>query len=66
MPLIVEHEYPAARVQDKELLKPILAGSIDFTRHIDRAAAAMFALQNEVLPSQGIPVQGIGRQAFRS
>ena len=66
MPLIVEHEYGAARVQDKELLKPILAGSIDFTRHIDRAAAAMFALQSEVLPSQGIPVQGIGRQAFRS
>jgi sugar phosphate isomerase/epimerase len=66
MPLIVEHEYPAARVQDKELLKPILAGSIDFTRHIDRAAAAMYALQNEVLPSQGIPVQGVGRQAFRS
>jgi hypothetical protein len=66
MPLIVEHEYPAARVQDKELLKPILAGSIDFTRHIDRAAAAMYALQHEVLPSQGIPVQGVGRQAFRS
>ena len=66
MPLIVEHEYPAARVQDKELLKPILAGSIDFTRHIDRAAAAMHALQAEVLPSQGIPVQGVGRQAYRS
>ena len=66
MPLIVEHEYPAARVQDKELLLPILAGSIDFTRHIDRAAAAMYALQHQVLPSQGIPVQGVGRQAFRS
>jgi len=26
----------------------------------------MFALQNEVLASQGIPVQGIGRQAYRS
>ena len=66
MPLIVEHEYPAARVQDKDLLLPILAGSIDFTRHIDRAAAAMYALQHKVLPAQGIPVQGIGRQAFRS
>ena len=66
MPLIVEHEYPAARVQDKELLKPILAGSLDFTRHIDRAAAAMYALQNEVLSEQGIPIQGVGRQAFRS
>jgi sugar phosphate isomerase/epimerase len=65
-PLIVEHEYPAARVQEKDLLQPILAGSIDFTRHIDRAAAAMYALQHEVLASQDIPVQGIGRQAYRS
>jgi hypothetical protein len=47
-------------------LQPILAGSIDFTRHIDRAAAAMYALQHDVLASQGIPVQGIGRQPFRS
>jgi hypothetical protein len=53
-------------VQDKELLKPILQGSIAFTRHIDEAAAAMYALQHEVLASQGIPVQGVGRQAFRS
>jgi len=66
MPLIVEHEYPAARVQDRDLLLPILAGSIDFTRHIDRAAAAMYALQHQVLAAQGISVQGIGRQAFRS
>ena len=65
-PLIVEHEYPAARVQDKDLLRPILKGSMDFTRHIDRAAAAMYALQHEVLAAQGIPVQGIGREAFRS
>ncbi len=65
-PLIVEHEYPAARVQDRELLQPILAGSIDFTRHIDRAAAAMYSLQHQVLAAQGIPVQGVGRQAFRS
>ena len=63
---IVEHEYPSARVQDKELLKPILQGSIAFTRRIDEAAAAMYALQHEVLASQGIPVQGVGRQAFRS
>ena len=65
-PLIVEHEYPAARVQDKDLLRPILKGSMDFTRHIDRAAAAMYALQHEVLAAQGIPVQGVGREAFRS
>lgn len=66
MPLIVEHEYPSARVQDKDLLAPILQGSIAFTRHIDEAAAAMYALQNEVLGSQNIPVQGVGREAYRS
>jgi hypothetical protein len=65
-PLIVEHEYGPARVQDKAALLPILAGSIAFVRAIDRAAAAMYALQHEVLPAQGIPVQGVGRQAYRS
>jgi len=65
-PLIVEHEYPPARVQDKAALLPILKASIAFTRHIDRAAACMVALQQEVLPAQGIPVQGVGRQAYRS
>jgi sugar phosphate isomerase/epimerase len=64
--LVVEHEYPAARVQDKERLKPILQGSIAFTRKIDEPAACMYALQNEVLASQDIAVQGIGRQAYRS
>jgi len=65
-PLIVEHEYPPARVQDRAALLPILKGSIAFARAIDRAAAAMFALQREVLPAQGIPVQGVGREPFRS
>jgi sugar phosphate isomerase/epimerase len=65
-PLIVEHEYPPARVQEKQALLPILKGSIAFVRAIDRAAAAMHALQREVLPAQGIPVQGVGRQAYRS
>jgi sugar phosphate isomerase/epimerase len=65
-PLIVEHEYPRARIQDRERLKPILQGSIAFTRKIDEAAACMFALQNEVLAAQGIPVQGRGREAYRS
>lgn len=64
--LVVEHEYPKARIQDKERLKPILAGSIAFTRRIDEAAACMYALQSEVLKAQGIPVQGHGRQAYRS
>jgi sugar phosphate isomerase/epimerase len=65
-PLVVEHEYPRARVQDRERLKPILQGSIAFVRHIDEAAASMFALQHEVLAAQDIPVQGVGRQAYRS
>jgi len=65
-PLIVEHEYPKARIQDRERLKPILQGSIAFVRRIDQAAASMFALQHEVLGSQGIAVQGTGREAYRS
>lgn len=65
-PLIVEHEYGPARVQQKEKLAPILKGSIEFTRRIDQAAAAMYALQHEVLPAQGIPVQGVGREPYRS
>jgi sugar phosphate isomerase/epimerase len=64
--LVVEHEYPAARVQDKARLAPILQGSLAFTKAIDEAAAAMYALQHEVLAGQGIPVQGFGREAYRS
>jgi hypothetical protein len=64
--LVIEHEYPPARVQDRERLAPILKGSIAFTRAIDAAAAAMYALQSEVLAAQGILVQGVGREAFRS
>jgi sugar phosphate isomerase/epimerase len=64
--LVVEHEYPKARIQDKDRLAPILAGSIAFTRKIDEAAACMFALQHEVLAGQGIPVQGRGREPYRS
>jgi sugar phosphate isomerase/epimerase len=64
--LVVEHEYPPARIQDRAKLAPILKGSLAFTKAIDEAAAAMYALQHEVLASQGIPVQGVGRQAYRS
>ena len=64
--LVVEHEYPKARIQDKERVKPILQGSIAFVRHIDEAAACMYALQHEVLAAQNIPVQGVGREAYRS
>jgi sugar phosphate isomerase/epimerase len=64
--LVVEHEYPRARIQSRERLKPILQGSLAFVRHIDEAAASMYALQHEVLAAQGIPVQGVGREAFRT
>jgi sugar phosphate isomerase/epimerase len=64
--LVVEHEYPKARIQDRARLKPILQGSIAFVRHIDEAAASMFALQHDVLAAQDIPAQGVGRQPFRS
>ena len=65
-PLIVEHEYPPARVQERELLLPILKGSMTFARKIDEAAACMYGLQSEVLPGQGIPVQGVGREPYRT
>jgi len=65
-PLIVEHEYPKARIQDRARLLPILQGSIAFVRHIDAAAASMYALQHDVLKAQDIPIQGTGREAFRS
>jgi sugar phosphate isomerase/epimerase len=64
--LVVEHEYPKARIQDRERLKPILQGSIAFVRRIDEAAACMYALQHEVLAAQSIPTQGIGREPYRS
>jgi sugar phosphate isomerase/epimerase len=63
--LVVEHEYPKARIQDRNRLTPILQGSLAFIRSIDSAAASMYALQHEVLPSQGIAAQGIGRQPYR-
>jgi len=62
--LVIEHEYPRARVQEKRRLKPILQGSIAFARKIDEAAACMYALHHEVLPAQDIPVQGRGRVAY--
>jgi len=65
-PLVVEHEYPKARIQDRARLTPILQGSIAFVRRIDQAAASMYALQHEVLAAQDIPVQGTGRQPYRS
>src|ERR1043166_7108786 len=63
--LVVEHEYPDARIEDPKKLAPVLKGSIAFTRAIDEAAANMIALQ-KVIESQGIKVQGVGREAYRS
>ncbi len=63
--LVVEHEYPDARIQDPRKLAPVLQGSIAFTRAIDEAAASMFALWR-VLDGQGIKVQGVGREAYRT
>ena len=64
--LVVEHEYPPARIQDKAQLAPLLQASIDFCRATDEAAAAMFEIQQKLLPELNIPVQGIGREAYRS
>ena len=56
--LVVEHEFPGAKTQEREALAPILKGSLAFVRRIDEAAACLYALQHDVLPSQGIPSQG--------
>jgi len=64
--LVVEHEYPPARIQEKEKLGPLLKGSVDFCRAIDEAAAAMYSMQYEVMPGIDISVQGVGREAYRS
>ena len=43
-----------------------LQSSLAFVKAIDEAAAAMFALQHEVMAGQKIPIQGTGREAYRS
>jgi hypothetical protein len=48
--------------EDRDRLKPILQGSVAFVRRIDEAAACMHALQHE----EGIPIQGVGREPYRS
>jgi hypothetical protein len=55
--LVVEHEFPGAKTQDRERLTPILQGSIAFVRRMDEAAACLHALQHQVLPAQRIPAQ---------
>ena len=65
-PLVVEHEFPKARLQDRDASEADPAGSIAFVRRIDERRRACMRLQHEVLPAQGIPIQGVGRQAYRS
>ena len=64
--LVVEHEFQPARIQDRKRVTPILQGSIAFVRRIDEAAGCMYALQHEVMADQGLEVQGVGRQPYRS
>jgi sugar phosphate isomerase/epimerase len=65
LPLIVEHEFPPARLQDPVALRPVLAGSLSFVRAIDAAAASMYELQHVALPRLDIQPQGFGRRAYR-
>jgi len=66
-PPLVEHEYPPRAHSGQGGLKPILKGSLAFTRKIDEAAACMFAAAAELLAvRQDIPVQGHGCAAYRS
>ncbi len=65
--LVVEHEYPKACIQGPAAARPDPGWPRSRpVRAIDAAAAAMYSLQHEVLGGQGIPVQGIGRQPYRS
>jgi hypothetical protein len=64
--LVLEHEYPKARIQDRSLLAPFLAGSLAFIHAMDEGAAAMYSLQHDVMRSQAIMPQGVGREAYRS
>ena len=65
--LVVEHEYPKARIQDQGARRS--RSCRDRSRSSatsTRPPACMYALQHEVLAAQGIPVQGVGRQAYRT
>jgi hypothetical protein len=64
--LVAEHEYPPAGIQAKSRIAPILKGALAVVKAMDEAAAAMFALQHEVMAGQNIPIQGVGREAYRS
>jgi sugar phosphate isomerase/epimerase len=58
--------FDAAALLGVDAVCGFVGRNVAHSRHIDRAAACMYALQHEVLPAQGIPVQGRGREPFRS
>src|SRR5207244_5239123 len=51
--LVVEHEYPPARIQDRNRLLPVLKRSIAFDQAIDRAAECMYAVPRAALACYG-------------
>ena len=59
-PLVVEHEYPKARIQDRERLTPILQGSIAFVRRIDQAAASCTRCSTRSCPRRTFPSRAPG------
>ena len=64
--LVVEHEYPPARIQDKDRLKPILAG-LDRLHPQDRRGRGLHVrAAARGAGGPGDPGAGIGRQAYRS
>jgi len=65
--ITIEHEYhPVRHIQDGEMLRPLLTRVVSFVRNMDKVAADMFAIQNQILPAMGQQPQGIGREPFRS
>ena len=65
-PLIVEHEYGARGCRTRSCCSRSWPARWRSPATSTEAAASMYALQHEVLAAQGIPVQGVGRQAYRS
>lgn len=64
-PPVVEHEYPKARIQDRERLKPILQGSIAFAAWTKRRPVCMPS-STRCSPPRAFPIQGVGREPYRT
>ena len=65
-PLIVEHEYGAARVQDADCSNRSSPARWRSRATSTRRPRRCTRCRHEVMAAQGIPVQGVGRQAYRS